>query len=146
MKRTSMIDKSTPGLWVYPNGREVIRHTAAGRKILQQRWNTAWRESRGICCLCDYPVHPFQASLEHKHSKGLGGSTHDDRKGNLGISHRSGNVAKGGLSLEKYRELPLAVRLRNCEAQLASHKVEVDRLVQALQDAKRNHYECEDTW
>ena len=110
---------------MYPNGREVIRDTKAGRDILQMRWNTAWQESRGICCLCDCPVHPFQASLEHKRSKGLGGATHDDRQENLSISHRSGNVAKDGLSLEKYRELPLEVRLSNCGVS-RRHRIRVE--------------------
>jgi 5-methylcytosine-specific restriction endonuclease McrA len=108
-----MIDKQ-PGLWIYPDGREVIQRTAAGRKILQERWNTAWRESQGFCCLCSDIVHPFDATLEHKTSKGSGGGTHDDRQENLGISHRNGNIAKGSMSLEQYLKLPLDVRIRNC--------------------------------
>ena len=111
-----MIDKSTPGLWVYPSGREVIQKTIAGRKILTERWNIAWDECHGLCCLCERPVHPFQASLEHKTSKGSGGGTHDDRQDNLGISHRAGNVAKGSMSLETYLKIPLDVRIRNCQS------------------------------
>ena len=109
-----MIDKQ-PGLWVYPSGREVIQHTESGRKILQQRWNTAWRESQGFCCLCSDRVQPFEATLEHKTSKGAGGGKHDDRQSNLGISHLAGNIAKGSMSLEQYLKLPLDVRIRNCK-------------------------------
>lgn len=111
-----LIDKSTPGLWVYPDGREVLRHTNAGRKILTERWNIAWEESDGLCCLCEQPVHPFDATLEHKTAKGAGGGKHDDRQGNLGISHRSGNVAKGSMSLDQYLKIPLDVRIQNCQS------------------------------
>lgn len=111
-----MIDRSTPGLLIYRDGREVIQRTAADRRILQERWNIAWRDSKGICCLCDEPVFPFQATLEHKTAKGSGGGKHDDRQSNLAISHLAGNVAKGSMSLEQYRKLPADVRRRNCEA------------------------------
>jgi hypothetical protein len=107
-----MITKQ-PGLWVYPDGREVIQRTPAGRKILQERWNVAWIESQGFCCLCSDLVHPYEASLEHKISKG--GGKHDDRQENLGISHLHGNIAKGSMSLEQYLKLPLDVRIRNCK-------------------------------
>jgi 5-methylcytosine-specific restriction endonuclease McrA len=110
-----MIDKSKPGLWVYPDGREVIQRGAAGREILNLRWNVAWNYADGICCLCGQTVHPFDATLEHKTAKGSGGSKHDDRQENLGISHRSCNVAKGSMSLEQYLKLPLDVRVRNCQ-------------------------------
>ena len=108
-----MIDKK-PGVWIYPDGREVLRRNDDGREILQVRWNTAWRACKGVCCLCGQPVHPFQATLEHKASKGSGGGKHDDRQSNLGISHFAGNVAKGSQSLEQYLRLPLEVRLANC--------------------------------
>lgn len=109
-----MIDKSRPGLWVYPDGREVIQRTEAGRKILQSRRNAAWQACNGHCCLCEQRVTPFQATLEHKTSKGSGGGKHDDRQSNLGISHLPGNVAKGSQSLEQYLKLPLSVRRANC--------------------------------
>ena len=109
-----MIDKQ-PGLWVYPSGREVIQHTEAGRKILKQRWEIAWRKSQGFCCLCSDKVRIFEATLEHFISKGSGGGTHDDRQKNLGISHRNGNIAKGSMSLEQYLKIPLDVRIRNCK-------------------------------
>ena len=108
-----MIDKQ-PGVWIYPDGREVLRQTAAGKKILRERWNVAWKECGGVCCLCDQPVNPFAATLEHKTSKGSGGSKHDDRQSNLGISHRAGNVSKGSMSLEQYRTITLHKRLENC--------------------------------
>jgi hypothetical protein len=107
-----MIDKSQPGLWIYPDGREVIQRDDAGGKILHARWQEAWRESHGICCLCQQGVL-FAASLEHKISKG--GGKHDDRQSNLGISHLHGNIAKGSMSLEQYLKLPLDVRVRNCK-------------------------------
>ncbi len=110
-----MIDKQ-PGVWTYPDGREVLQRTSAGRKILNQRWNQAWADSGGICCLCDRSVHPFAATLEHKTPKGSGGGKHDDRQENLSISHRAGNVAKGSMSLEQYRRLAADIRRRNCEA------------------------------
>lgn len=109
-----MIDKR-PGLWIYPDGREVIQKTTAGRKILQERWNVAWNDSDGLCCLCESQVDRFHASLEHKTSKGSGGGKHDDRQENLGISHLAGNVAKGSMSLEQYLKIPLDVRIRNCQ-------------------------------
>jgi hypothetical protein len=61
-------------------------------------------------------VNPYDATLEHKTSKGSGGGTHDDRQSNLGISHLAGNVAKGSMILEQYLKLPLEVRIRNCHA------------------------------
>jgi hypothetical protein len=109
-----MIEKQ-PGLWIYPDGREVIQRDAAGGKILAARWRKAWRESDGICCLCQQKVL-FAASLEHKTAKGAGGATHDDRQSNLGISHRPGNIAKGSMSLEQYLKLDPAVRIRNCQS------------------------------
>jgi hypothetical protein len=109
-----MIDKQ-PGLWIYESGREVIQHTTAGRKILQERWNTAWNDCHGICCLCGQLVHHFAATLEHLTAKGAGGGKHDDRQANLGISHRAGNCEKGSMSLEKYLKIPLDVRQRNCQ-------------------------------
>ena len=109
-----MIDKH-PGLWIYADGREVIRKTTAGRKILQERWNTAWNDCHGICCLCGQLVHHFAATLEHLTAKGAGGGKHDDRQANLGISHRVGNVAKGSMSIEQYLKIPLYVRIRNCQ-------------------------------
>jgi hypothetical protein len=53
-------------------------------------------------------------SLEHLSSKGMGGSKHDDRQSNLGISHLAGNVAKGSMGLEQYLRLPLNRRVANC--------------------------------
>ena len=110
-----MIDKSTPGVWIYPDGREVIQtKTLAGRVLMEERRWTAWDESRGICCLCGGLVPMWLASLEHKTSKGSGGSKHDDRQSNLGISHLAGNIAKGSTSYEQYRRLPLGTRIANC--------------------------------
>lgn len=109
-----MIDKS-PAVWTYPDGRERITKTKAGRELREQRWGIAWERCGGICCLCDGQVKLWQATLEHKTSKGAGGSKHDDRQSNLGISHRAGNQAKGSLSLEQYRKLPIEVRRRNCQ-------------------------------
>lgn len=102
------------GVLTYRDGREKILRTAAGKRILQQRWNRAWSDSEGVCCLCGLPVDPFHATLEHKASKGAGGGKHDDRQENLGISHRNGNTAKGSMSLEQYLKIPLDVRIRNC--------------------------------
>ena len=109
-----MIDKQ-PGLWIYPDGREVIQNTTAGRWIREQRYVRAWEESQGFCCLCSDRVNPYDATLEHFISKGSGGGTHDDRQKNLGISHRNGNIAKGSMSLEQYLKIPLDVRIRNCK-------------------------------
>ena len=102
-------------VWIYPDGREVIQtKTLAGRGLMQQRRWKAWDDSRGICCLCDRYISIWSATLEHKTSKGSGGSKRDDRQSNLGISHLGGNVAKGSMSLERYRRLPLATRIANC--------------------------------
>jgi hypothetical protein len=108
-----MIDKQ-PGVWIYSDGREVIQKTPAGRVILEIRWEVAWRESKGVCCLCEQTVRRYDATLEHKTAKGSGGGKHDDRQENLGISHRNGNVAKGSMSLDQYLKIPLDVRIRNC--------------------------------
>ena len=110
-----MIDKSQPGLWIYPDGREVIQRTAEGRGILAERRMKAWRDSMGLCCLCCQTVQQWDASLEHLTAKGAGGSKHDDRQSNLAISHLRGNIAKGSMSLEQYLKLPLDVRIRNCK-------------------------------
>jgi hypothetical protein len=107
-----MIDKSQPGLWIYADGREVIQKNAAGRNLMQKRWELAWDNSKGICCLCGEWIPRLLASLEHKISKG--GGKHDDRQSNLAISHLHGNQAKGSMSLEQYLKLPLDVRMRNC--------------------------------
>jgi 5-methylcytosine-specific restriction endonuclease McrA len=108
-----VIDKQ-PGVWIYPDGREVIQRTFAGKLLLQSRWGIAWTDSKGICCLCGQFVQPYAATLEHKTAKGSGGGKHDDRQENLGISHRNGNVAKGSMSLDRYLKIPLNVRIRNC--------------------------------
>ena len=111
-----MIDKSQPGLWVYPSGREVIQtKTLAGRAILAERRMKAWRDSMGLCCLCSLTVQAWDETLEHLTSKGAGGGKHDDRQSNLGISHRHGNQDKGSMSLEQYLKIPLDVRVRNCK-------------------------------
>jgi hypothetical protein len=111
-----MIDKSNPGVWIYPDGREVLRHNAAGKKLLDERRGKAWVDSLGFCCLCDQGVNIWAATLEHKTSKGSGGSKHDDRQSNLGISHLAGNIAKGSMNLEQYLKLPLDARVRNCQS------------------------------
>ena len=111
-----MIDKQ-PGLWIYPDGREVIQRGPAGQFIREKRWDKAWLDSHGVCCLCGLQVtrYPHDASLEHLTSKGMGGSKLDDRQSNLGISHLHGNIAKGSMGLEQYLKLPLDVRIRNCK-------------------------------
>ena len=110
-----MIDKSQPGLWIYPDGRERFTKNKAGSDLYYQRYCIAWRESKGICCLCGLSMHDDLATLEHLTAKGAGGGKHDDRQSNLGISHLHGNVAKGSMSLEQYLKLPLDVRVRNCK-------------------------------
>jgi hypothetical protein len=110
-----MIDKSNPGVWIYPNGREVIRHNAAGRKILDLRWDIAWFESEGRCCLCGERMRISDATLEHLTSKGSGGGKHDDRQSNLGISHLAGNVRRGSISLEKYFQFSKEERIAFCQ-------------------------------
>ena len=108
-----MIDKQ-PGLWIYPDGREVIQRGSAGRKIMDERWNKAWSDCKGTCCLCEQYLLLYDATLEHLLPKGSGGSKHDDRQANLGMSHRKGNSAKGSISYERYMQLPLEVRIANC--------------------------------
>jgi len=108
-----MIDKR-PDVWIYPDGREVIQRTAGGRRLLEHRISVAWALSKGVCCLCGQPVRDSDGSLEHLASKGSGGSKHDDRQANLGISHLAGNLKKGSQSLEQYLKLLLEKRLANC--------------------------------
>jgi hypothetical protein len=118
-----MIDKSKPGLWVYPDGREVIQRGAAGRKILNRRWNVAWNDAYGICCLCGDPVRLCDATLEHLKAKGAGGSKHDDRQENLSISHRAGNIRRGSMSLEKYFQFSQEERIAFCQGTVPPKKL-----------------------
>ncbi len=110
-----MIDK-TAAVWTYPDGRQLIRKTASGRDLLDFRFEIAWTQSRGLCCLCGEFMTRSGATLEHLKAKGMGGATHDDRQSNLGISHLAGNVAKGSQSLERYLRLPLEKRRANCRS------------------------------
>ena len=110
-----------PGVQVFPDGRERCDKTAAGKRALSKRRYQAWLDAKYICCLCDQTIFN-NWTLEHKTSKGSGGSKHDDRQSNLGISHLRGNQAKGSMSLEQYLRLPLAVRIANCEGAVATGK------------------------
>lgn len=44
----------------------------------------------------------------------MGGSKRDDRVEAIRIACYLGNMAKDSMSLERYLELPLAVRIANC--------------------------------
>jgi hypothetical protein len=110
-----MIDKSHPGVWIYPSGREVICRNESGRMILHERREIAWDESHGFCCLCGEGVAHLEFTLEHLTSKGSGGGKHDDRQSNLGISHLAGNVRRGSISLEKYFQFSKEERIAFCQ-------------------------------
>ena len=102
-----------PGVQVFPDGRERCDKSAAGRRALSNRRDQAFRDAGHLCCLCSQLIRGAW-TLEHKTSKGAGGGKHDDRPSNLGVSHLAGNVAKGSMSLEQYRRLPLRTRIANC--------------------------------
>ncbi len=104
---------SEPGVQVFPDGRERCDKTAAGKRALSKRRYQAWLDAKYTCCLCEQTIFT-DWTLEHKTSKGAGGGKHDDRQSNLGISHLRGNQAKGSMSLEQYRRLPLSKRIANC--------------------------------
>jgi hypothetical protein len=70
---------------------------------------------RGICCLCGQFVPLNQATVEHPNGRGMGGGKRDDSVEAIRVSHWLGNNAKGSISLERYLQLPLDVRVKNCK-------------------------------
>lgn len=83
-----MIDKR-PGLWTYPDGREVcltigmVKQSLQGRKEYRRRIQAMWDRQNGICCLfghikeCPGPLRLEEATFEHEN--GRGGGKRDDR-------------------------------------------------------------------
>ena len=96
------------------DGREICQNNAAGRREYQRRREDRWYIDKGICCLCGTFVDPHQATTEHPDGRGMAGSKRNDRVSAIRVAHYRGNMAKGGMSLERYLQLPLAVRVRNC--------------------------------
>ena len=110
-----MIDKSTPGVWVYPDGREVCQtRTAAGRIEYQRRIEAMAVRRNHICCLFGYsPVcHPrgtllgYIPTFEHENGRGMGGGHRDDRillpdgKWQNGAAHAQCNTWKGSRRID----------------------------------------------
>ena len=91
-----MIDKtSIPGVWIYPDGREVCQNTAAGRALYRFRRRIAWYLQNGICAICHEPVSMVQATTDHIKPRKMGGSERDDRQENLAAVHWWCNSKKG---------------------------------------------------
>jgi hypothetical protein len=85
-----------------PDGRERCNsQTKAGRS--EYRWRTIemWERQKGLCCLCHQPMTQQEATFDHEHGRGMGGSRRDDRitlpDGSWinGAAHLFCNVAKG---------------------------------------------------
>ena len=107
--------RSKEAVHIMPDGREICSKTAAGRAEYARRREERWKLDKRICCLCGLPVALKYATVEHPDGRGLGGGRRDDRISTIRISHFCGNVAKGGMRLAKYLELPLDVRIANCK-------------------------------
>ena len=95
--------------------REICSSSPAGRAEYQRRRELRWDMDRGICCLCGQFVPLNQATVEHPNGRGSGGGNRDDSVEAIRISHFFGNNAKGSISLERYLQLPLDVRVKNCK-------------------------------
>lgn len=119
MKRSSIRPrrsaKTKDAVRIYPDGREVCQNNAAGRREYAKRRLERWRIDKGVCCLCDQMVWPSACTIEHPNGRGMAGSKRDDRVSEIRVAHYRGNMAKGGMSLERYLELPAEVRVRNCQ-------------------------------
>ena len=95
--------------------REICSSAPAGRAEYQRRRELRWDMDRGICCLCGQFVPLNQATVEHPNGRGMGGGKRDDSVEAIRVSHWLGNNAKGSISLERYLQLPLDVRVKNCK-------------------------------
>jgi hypothetical protein len=95
-------------------GREICSQTPAGREEYKRRRAERWVLDNGICCLCGRFIPLSIATTEHPGGRGMGGSKRDDRVEAIRIACYLGNMAKDSMSLERYLELPLAVRIANC--------------------------------
>lgn len=96
-------------------GREICSTSPAGRAEYQRRRELRWDMDRGICVLCEQFCPLNQATTEHPGGRGMGGSKRDDSVQAIRIAHWFGNNAKGSMTLERYLELPLEIRIRNCK-------------------------------
>jgi hypothetical protein len=96
-------------------GREICSSSPAGRAEYQRRRELRWDIDRGQCVLCGQFCPLNQATIEHPNGRGMGGSKRDDSVEAIRIAHLFGNNAKGSISLERYLELPLETRIRNCK-------------------------------
>jgi hypothetical protein len=74
----------------YPDGREVCRNhpekgTTEGRAEYKRRLEAMLARQNGICCLavhlgcCAGPLKLKDATFEHEHGRGMGGSRREDR-------------------------------------------------------------------
>jgi hypothetical protein len=113
-KPKDSVRQKKPAVIVYPDGREVCRNTDAGRREYSGRTGKMWIRDKGVCCLCGESVSLMDMTFEHKQGRGMGGAKRDDRESMNGISHWAGNGAKGSKGYEKYMQLPLEQRIRNC--------------------------------
>ena len=95
--------------------REICSSSPAGRAEYQRRRELRHDLDRGICCLCGQFVPLSQCTVEHPGGRGMGGSKRNDSVEEIRIAHLFGNNMKGSISLERYLQLPLEVRVRNCK-------------------------------
>jgi Recombination endonuclease VII len=63
----------------FTDGREVCQDTAEGRDEYQRRKTLMWSRQGNACCICHKPIRLAQATFEHEHGRGAGGSKRDDR-------------------------------------------------------------------
>jgi hypothetical protein len=103
------------GIRITKDGREICDRTAAGRKVYAERLYIRWELDRGACCLCGLFVMLSDATVEHPNGRGMAGATRDDRLESIRIAHYYGNAAKGSRRYHRYMQLPLEVRIRNCQ-------------------------------
>lgn len=95
--------------------REICLPTPAGREEYKRRREERWDMDRGICCLCGQFVPLEEATTEHHSGRGMGGGKRDDRVDSIRVAHLFGNNAKGSVSLDRYLQFPLDVRIANCK-------------------------------
>ncbi len=91
-----MIDKTTiPGVWIYPDGRQVCQNNPSGQNEYRTRRRIAWTLQNGICTICHKRMNWEQATTDHIKPRKMGGSERDDRQENLAAVHWWCNSAKG---------------------------------------------------
>ena len=105
---------SAPAFKTMRDGREICLNTPAGKEEYKQRTIQMYERDKFICCLCGQSI-AYGYTFEHRDGRGMGGGKRDDRIARNGVAHFYGNARKGSISYEKYMELPLEQRIKNCK-------------------------------